>query len=375
MLHAQGALHELITDSWVSPRLQPYVAKISKSLSLRRHNEIPDHKVRSATCARLFLDSSMRAKRLDGWPAIIHRNNWFQKWAVGHVKRAKGVADVCFSYSYTARLPFQMARDCGMRCVLGQIDPGPIEHEVVDSATQQYEELRLNEDTRPSQTYWDQWRNEVEMSDVIVVNSEWSKELLVRQEIPVSKIRVVPLAYEAPACTKASRSVKPGDQDITVLFLGQVILRKGIGQLFDAIRLLSGASIRFVIAGPIGVKVPQDLASNPRVTFTGSVDGATARKLYQQADVFILPTLSDGFAITQLEALAYGVPVIASRYCGDVVNHGETGLLLDAVTGESIAETLLGITQGDNLAHMQANASVPPRFQLDAVGKVISDIA
>jgi glycosyltransferase involved in cell wall biosynthesis len=185
---------------------------------------------------------------------------------------------------------------------------------------------------------------------------------------------VVPLAYEAPAYTKESRSLKPRDAEITVLFLGQVILRKGIGQLFDAIRLLSDAPIRFVIAGPLGVKVPQDVTSNPRVTFTGAVDGATARKLYQQADVFILPTLSDGFAITQLEALAYGVPVIASRFCGEVVKHEETGLLLDRVTGASIAEALLGLTQGDLLAHMQANATVPTHFQLAAVGNVIYDI-
>lgn len=374
MLHEKGALHQLITDSWVSPRFQPLVAKLSKSLSLRRHNGIPDDKVRSATCGRLLLDFSMRAKGLEGWPAIIKRNNWFQKWAANHVKRAKGKADVCFSYSYTARLPFEIARDNGMRCILGQIDPGPIEHEVVDAATQEYEELRLKDDIRPAQIYWDEWRSEVEMSDSIIVNSEWSKELLVRQHIPVSKIHVVPLAYEAPAYTKESRSLKPRDAEITVLFLGQVILRKGIGQLFDAIRLLSDAPIRFVIAGPLGVKVPQDVTSNPRVTFTGAVDGATARKLYQQADVFILPTLSDGFAITQLEALAYGVPVIASRFCGEVVKHEETGLLLDRVTGASIAEALLGLTQGDLLAHMQANATVPTHFQLAAVGNVIYDI-
>jgi glycosyltransferase involved in cell wall biosynthesis len=36
----------------------------------------------------------------------------------------------------------------------------------------------------------------------------------------------------------------------------------------------------------------------------------------------ILPTLSDGFALTQLEALAYGCPVIASQFCGEVVTPG-----------------------------------------------------
>ena len=61
---------------------------------------------------------------------------------------------------------------------------------------------------------------------------------------------------------------------------------------------------------------------------------------YRDADVFILPTISDGFALTQLEAQAQGVPVIASQRCGDVVRHGENGLRLDAVSPEAIADAV-----------------------------------
>ena len=59
-------------------------------------------------------------------------------------------------------------------------------------------------------------------------------------------------------------------------------------------------------------------------------DGAkeTAEK-YKAADVFILPTLSDGFAITQLEAQAYGLPVISSKTCGGIVENGRNGIILE----------------------------------------------
>ena len=54
----------------------------------------------------------------------------------------------------------------------------------------------------------------------------------------------------------------------------------------------------------------------------------------------ILPTLSDGFALTQLEALSYGCPVIASRFCGDVVRPGINGWLLDDLEPQEIAEAI-----------------------------------
>jgi glycosyltransferase involved in cell wall biosynthesis len=55
----------------------------------------------------------------------------------------------------------------------------------------------------------------------------------------------------------------------------------------------------------------------------------------------ILPTLSDGFAITQLEALAHGCPVIASQHCGTVVTHGLNGWLLPSLEPEAIADIIL----------------------------------
>jgi glycosyltransferase involved in cell wall biosynthesis len=63
--------------------------------------------------------------------------------------------------------------------------------------------------------------------------------------------------------------------------------------------------------------------------------------LYRQAHAMILPTLSDGFAITQLEALAYNCPVIASPFCGEVVTPGVNGWLLPSLEPEAIATTIV----------------------------------
>lgn len=58
------------------------------------------------------------------------------------------------------------------------------------------------------------------------------------------------------------------------------------------------------------------------------------------ADVFIFPTLSDGFGITQLEAQAWNLPIIASKFCGEVVKDNINGLILPEVTASAIAQKL-----------------------------------
>jgi glycosyltransferase involved in cell wall biosynthesis len=59
--------------------------------------------------------------------------------------------------------------------------------------------------------------------------------------------------------------------------------------------------------------------------------------LYQSADLFVLPTVSDGFAITQLEAMAHGLPVIATPHCGQVVQHEVNGLIIPARDAAALA--------------------------------------
>ena len=68
--------------------------------------------------------------------------------------------------------------------------------------------------------------------------------------------------------------------------------------------------------------------------------------------------MSDGFGLTQLEAQAWKLPVVASRFCGDVVRDGVNGLLLDEVSGRSIATALRSLlSQPRRLAEMSRSAT------------------
>jgi glycosyltransferase involved in cell wall biosynthesis len=68
------------------------------------------------------------------------------------------------------------------------------------------------------------------------------------------------------------------------------------------------------------------------VRWIGSVPREDAARFYRDADVFLFPTFSDGFGLTQLEAQAWKLPVIATKFCGDVVEDGKNGYLLPEIT-------------------------------------------
>ena len=84
------------------------------------------------------------------------------------------------------------------------------------------------------------------------MNSNFSRQSIHKQGVPLEKLAVVPLAYEneTPANARAARDP---NAPLNVLWLGQITLRKGLPYLFEAARLLKDANVRFTVAGRIVV--------------------------------------------------------------------------------------------------------------------------
>ena len=357
-----GCLERLVTDSWLARRQSSAVGPFLPSLAARRNDGLPDRLVASRTLGRLATDCGMRLRKYDAWQTILHRNAWFQQWCAAEVMQSR--ASTVFSYSYTARKPFEAASGKAARCVLGQIDPGPREEEVVLETTHRYRHLAPPADRAP-RNYWDMWREEIALADTIIVNSSWSAKLLAEAGVDAAKLVEIPLVYESGSSMEhGARRVERGmSKRLKALFLGSVILRKGVGQLFDAIKMLAVEPVDFTFAGPVGVRIPDEISKLPNVRFLGPVDKATAERLYRDSDVFLFPTLSDGFGLTQLEAMGHGLPVVASTYCGQVVEDRISGLVLSEVTREAIADAIMQLVRDrDLLARLKANARVPDKY-------------
>jgi glycosyltransferase involved in cell wall biosynthesis len=257
--------------------------------------------------------------------------------------------------------------------VLGQIDPGPVEERIV---------ARFQADGKwqpAPKAYWDNWRNECSLADQIVVNSQWSKDALLSEGIPVEKIQIIPLAYESSTDSRSFQRLYPRafstERPLRVLFLGQINLRKGVQQLLDAVQLLKGEPVEFWFVGPTQISVPQDLKLHPQCRWFGGAPRVEVDSYYRDADVFILPTLSDGFGLTQLEAQSWKLPVHASRYSGEVVQDGFNGVLLGEVSGEAIANVLREFLQAPHtLSAMSVRSAVDDRFSLKALASSLKSL-
>jgi glycosyltransferase involved in cell wall biosynthesis len=377
-IHGHGALKLLLTDAWVRPN--DLLGLANSGLRARFHADLAAADVDGHNAASIGFELRSRLAGLRGWDLIMARNSWFQKVAAERISRISSgrAMPVVMSYSYAALEILRSARARGWHTVLAQIDPGPVEERIV---TGLYAEDRAHRaDWRPApKQYWDRWREECAVADRIVVNSAWSEAALRDEGVPAEKMRIIPLAYDDRWETEASRREYPAafthERPLRVLFLGQINLRKGIGPLLEAIRLLRGEPIEFTLAGDIQVEIPADLGDDPCVKWVGSVPREKTKRFYRDADLFVFPTFSDGFGLTQLEAQAWSLPIVTTKFCGKVVENEQNGWLLPVVTPDAIAQAIRHARENPKrLQEMSACATPAESFGLNRVGRQWLDV-
>jgi glycosyltransferase involved in cell wall biosynthesis len=151
-------------------------------------------------------------------------------------------------------------------------------------------------------------------------------------------IAVIPNGIDIPVLD--SRSTAATDGGRTVLSLGRIHPKKGLDRLVRAWAMVEAAhpDWRLRIIGPDELGHARELAAlatklkTQRVSIEGSVAGDAKSATYREADLFVLSTLNENFAVTVAEALAAGTPVIATKGapwhgleredCGWWIDHG-----------------------------------------------------
>jgi glycosyltransferase involved in cell wall biosynthesis len=355
---------------------------VRRGLRGRFHPDLANANVRSANFNNIVFELAARARGLQGWPLMAARNEWFQSRVVSFLSgyrpsTSKG-QPIVFAYSYAAQEVFRFARKRGWRTVLGQIDPGPVEERIV--AKLWAEQPSQREQWQPTPAgYWENWREECALADCILVNSDWSRRALLQEGVPSEKLRLVPLAYEPAAEAATFQREYPQafshERPLRVLFLGLVNLRKGMGPVLDALRLLQCEPMEFEFVGPLQIRVPEDLQQCSNIHWRGAVPRGEVARFYQEADVFLFPTMSDGFGLTQLEAQAWKLPIIASRFCGEVIEDGCNGWVLEELSADLIAAALRRcVAEPARLREFAANTVPRERFSLARIGQQLLSI-
>ena len=377
----------LLTDAWFPPySLLARIFGQKSKLAERFHDELSDARVKAFSSSLVLFETLTRARGLAMWPSILARNQWFQRKVANALTSDSRFQTfdrpVFLSYSYTALEPFRYAKSRGWKTVLAQIDPGPEEETIVAEEAARIPELVGDWQPAPPQ-YWEYWRKECDLADRIFVNSEWSLDGLIRDGVAPEKVSVIPLAYEVSDVGSRTSDVRltrsypvrfTRERPLRVLFLGLINLRKGAARLLEAARILRNEPVEFWMVGPVEIANASTITDDRRVKWFGPVTRNKAAEFYRNADVFLLPTLSDGFAITQLEAQAHGLPIIASKNCGKVVENGLNGMVLDEPTAVCIAAAVRGcIANPDRLNKLASASHVRNRFTLQALADQLRD--
>lgn len=409
VLHRAGKLEHLYTDLWAGTMWRAIGSLTRRPLlGSRHHPELADARVTSfdmTTIMDSILGGDLKRNPYD-WFLYVGKD--FGRSVVESLIRQKTTdwrQVVFFAYDTGFLEPAQWIKSKGGKAIVCQMDPSRFEVELVMEEGRHWPDLAKRVADVP-EAYFLRREAEWAVADLVMVNSEWTRKALIKQGVNDEKLVVVPLSYEVG---KQGQNLKPETrnlngknlaldiscldsgvnsglksqvssfsqkQPLRVLFLGQVILRKGIQYLIEAARMLGNEPVHFDVVGSIGISEAGVKSAPSNMTFHGPVNRLETDSFYRAADLFVLPTLSDGFALTQLEAMAYGLPVITTPNCGEVVTHDVDGLIIAPKDARALAEAIRTLTHDTRKMKSMGLAAraKAAQFSLDRLGNNLTSL-
>lgn len=175
---------------------------------------------------------------------------------------------------------------------------------------------------------------------------------------------------------KNAKRVDVNNREIKFVFVGKVSLEKGVGYILDALKLLKSEYISVDFFGSIN-ETTKDFfqSSGMNVSFKGSVDKKKLMVELKSYDALILPSLSDAYSLSVMEAQSLGLPVIVSNNTGNAefILNSEIGLVCEAMSASSLAENMEIMTSSrirqkfiDNL-HIESKKTLKNNYTLKMI--------
>ncbi|HSV58371.1 MAG TPA: glycosyltransferase [Variovorax sp.] len=270
----------------------------------------------------------------------------FDRFVAGRLPalaREQGVAAV-YAYEDSALHTFRAAKALGLKCIYDL----PIAYWETGRRLMQDEAERLPQwaatlgggvtDSPPKLA---RKTEELELADMVVAPSGF-----VLDSLPASATRqrrvLAPFGSPASSLDAAAFEAPDAQRPLRVLFVGSMGQRKGLADLFAAMRLLAGRNIELVVLGSM-----QESPEFYRRQYGGfrhekGRPHAQVLELMRSCDVFCLPSIVEGRALVTQEAMSQGLPIIITANTGgeDLVIEGQTGFLVPIRSPEKIAEKI-----------------------------------
>lgn len=259
-------------------------------------------------------------------------------------------ADLFVGWSSQCRQSLTSARRLGMKTVVER-----------GSTHIEWQRNQLAEEGRltglpvelPSSQTVEQELAEYESADFIAVPSSFAANTFVSRGTPPAKLLINPYGVDLRVFSNPVPHVQSpirATGGLRVLHVGRVSARKGVPHLVEAVSKVGGAHLTLVGALDPGMK---DFlrAHTSDVTVAGAVRGLDLPRWYGQADVFCLLSIEEGLALVLAQAMAMGLPVIATPNSGaeELIEDGVHGFIVPARDPQAAAERLQQLADSPEL--------------------------
>lgn len=187
----------------------------------------------------------------------------------------------------------------------------------------------------------------MEAADIVVTVSNWTRNIVI-EKYGILPEKVITVHNAVDFNSETEDKEERGVKEKIVTFLGRITLQKGPEYFVEAAAkvIKRYPNVRFVMAGsgekmnPLVRRVAQ-LGIGTKFHFTGFLRGNDVQRMFQYSDVYVMPSVSEPFGISPLEAMRSGVPTIISKQSGvaEVLSHAikvdywDINALSDAIYG------------------------------------------
>jgi glycosyltransferase involved in cell wall biosynthesis len=222
-----------------------------------------------------------------------------------------------------------------------------------------------------NQQIYDIERKGMEAADKVIAVSEFTKQILIhRYGIPSTKIEVVHNGVEARPEKKETDAGTHAFPEKIITYLGRVTFQKGPEYFVEAAAkvLEKDKNFRFVMAGNGDmlvrmIKKVAQMRISSHFHFTGFLRGSDVDKMFAMSDVYVMPSVSEPFGISPLEAIKSDVPVIISNQSGvkEVLKHA---MKVDFWDTDAMANAIFALAKFDSLSELFRRESKKEMEQL-----------
>jgi glycosyltransferase involved in cell wall biosynthesis len=206
-----------------------------------------------------------------------------------------------------------------------------------DKFMQEFDDEIPDERSWPSRVFMTYAREPL-LADLCIAPSSYTRQTLIENGVQSNRIAVVPYGVDLEFFIPTQKI-----QDrFTVVFVGQLVRQKGLHYLLEAWRRLKLPNAELRIVGGQGSTTKWLREYSSDATFLGTLAKDALRTEYRRADLLCLPSLSDGFGLVVLEALACGTPVLATNTCGasDLIRDSANGFVIPPADLATVMERL-----------------------------------